>query len=488
MANDDKKHHTSRKRHPASARARPAPAPAPPPARASSTSPNVGRTAKRPVAAKTPAGPPRRTDAPRQTGSHTAGASDRSDRRPGQATRATPKPGHAGAYYTRPDEVRLRPGQTLGYTAGKGYYATTRPSPIKGSTRPWSRTTKVVALSTRASTESPLREDVETRDGKTTVRLSHATKPGGERASLDKKAASHASERFAKPHVSAAKAHATRKASSRVDHELARTRQSAGSTAAASSVHQPHKLSFTASLLTLGTASVLKRGAAWHSGPFPVGEFLAETSVKASVTGPTVRIDPITGQVVVAWGKRPLLSTSIGSLVLHGVEITEQLHKVAIEVKDGKPVTKQLTEDATVTYQMGVSGPSFTVSVPGGEATVRLHGGQIVIAMTVKVPAPAHSPLTNHPVNLSITTTLTPAPPPTPRSSAPGIIRQPATVHQTAPHATVTVPAYEPAPSWPGEFSPHPGTVSVPEVLGILGFLLGVGSAAVRTIPELPVG
>jgi hypothetical protein len=394
MAMDDKKKDSASKPAPkptpAPAAARPTPAPAPAPARTSSTSPSVGQTATRPKAAKTPTSPPRRSDPPRHTSSDTDDVSDARGRSPEPATRATPKPSDAGAHYTRPNEVPLKHGQTIGYSAGKGYYATTRPDPIKASRTPQSSTTKVVARSTRGSTESPIKEHVETRDGKRTVTLSHRSKGS------------------ATPKTSGDETHRTRvkvtKASPRVHDQIA---------SAASAKHgtQSPKLNLPGSLAALGIASVLKHGATWKSTKYFVGDFIAETEATASVTGPKVTVNPRTGQVEVTWGKQKLLSTSIDGLAAHGVEVTEQLNAVATEVKDGKPVTKQLTKDATITYAMGVSGPTIKEDVPGGEVSISLNrANQIVIAMQVTVKASAHNSLSDHPVTLGITTTLTPTP------------------------------------------------------------------------------
>lgn len=154
MARDDRNRRDDNKPTPAQpgpARSTPAPAPAPAatptpaparaseparasaPARVSAVDPGVGQTATRPIEARTPTSPPRRADAPRQTGSDAADVSGTRDRNLGPASRAAPRPGGAGGHYARPVDVPLRPGQTIGYTAGKGYYATTRPNPTRAS-------------------------------------------------------------------------------------------------------------------------------------------------------------------------------------------------------------------------------------------------------------------------------------------------------------------------------------------------------------------
>jgi hypothetical protein len=146
-------------------------------------------------------------------------------------------------------------------------------------------------------------------------------------------------------------------------------------------------------------------------------------------------VNRLTGQVVVKWGKQQPLSTSVSCVALRGAELTAGLNAVATEIKDGKPVTKQLAKGTTLTYVMGVSGPTMTLDVHGAQVSLSLNRTSIVIAMQVTVDAPAHNSLSGHPVTLAVTTTLTPLPP-TPKAQPTdpkGIVDPaPAAEHQTA--------------------------------------------------------
>jgi hypothetical protein len=173
----------------------PKPPPSSTPPNATSNESRASPTATRPVAAKTPTTPPGLADgrsAPPRT-PEPVSSMDEATRRSGPPTPSKPVPppiGQSVPFYTRPREVPLKPGQTIAFAAGGGYYAAGRPNPTKASTKPAPSTAKVVAVSTRASTESPLVEHRETQNGRTAVTLSHRVKLEGKPATRPGNAAS----------------------------------------------------------------------------------------------------------------------------------------------------------------------------------------------------------------------------------------------------------------------------------------------------------
>jgi len=219
--------------------------PKPPPsstAKGASDKSSVAPTATRPVAAKTPTTPlelAKKPVAPVRTLEADPSADERTERSgpPTPSKPAPPKVGQPESLYTRPSEVPLKPGQTVALTAEGRYYAAGRPNPTKASTTPTSSNVKVIATSVKASTTSPLLEHIVTGDGKKRITLAHAAKPGDSRTSpktvdkkspLEHKTRVPASDRSSKPHVRAAQNHTTgvqtKKASSRVHEQLAKTK------------------------------------------------------------------------------------------------------------------------------------------------------------------------------------------------------------------------------------------------------------------------
>lgn len=452
MAKDDKKHH--KKHHVASKPTRAAPNPAPAPA--SSTNPGVGRTATRPTAARTPTSPPRKTDAPRHAGSDTAEVPGTRGRSAGRATRATPELGDAGAHYTRPSEVPLRPGQTLGYTAGRGYYATTRPNPTRASTTPKSRTTKIVALPTRASTDSPLKQHVETRDGKTSIRLHHATKPGGE--SEERRVSARAVERSAKP----TQEHAhrttveTKKASSRVHEQLAKKKERSHH-AKSGGGHRPDATiaaareadrsrdrkrranalrdSLPAFGLTLTPPLIWARGAKTFIVT-PLGVLEVNTSLQASVKGVEIELEP--GVIAITWNHHKLASLSLYQALIGFKEALGRAH----ERLNTRQVIELRKRGAEVTVP--VSGGTARFSSDGEMSFSTTHGGvtttfglgatgdiTVTMSITERVPKPIPS-VGKVPVDVTVVTTL---------SGSPGVtVKQPS---PDTPTATAIPPAHE---------------------------------------------
>ncbi len=196
-------------------------------------------TATRPRPAKTPTEPPRPATAPTTT----------SERRPPLAeneafNRRSPSADHAqttprlmssesAPHYAKPRDVPILPGQSLGFAEGRGFYAAGRQEPSKASTTPNPSNVKITALSTRASTESPLVEHVETDGERTTITLSHRDQlhqpDRNPTDTTSRKAAGYVRERSPKPRTEESPNHKTmvktRKASPRVHEELALARR-----------------------------------------------------------------------------------------------------------------------------------------------------------------------------------------------------------------------------------------------------------------------
>jgi len=382
--------------------------------------------------------------------------SDPRGRSAGPATRATPKLGDAGAHYTRPNEVPLRPGQTIGYTAGKGYYATTRPNPTRASTTPKSRTTKVTALSTRASTESPLKQHIETRDGKTSITLYHATKPG--RESQERRVSARASERSAKP----TQGHAhrttveTKKASLRVDEQLAKNKDQShhaksgighhpgrakhdpvATAASAGGRHSRHKTGVEvrkASPRIHEQLSRRKEGqrdggdrgkfhslhqvvAALELDPTYKAPLKAFTTprydgeIEATATAGPVRISRSGDQLVFKLGNTVLYSLSLGAFFSQFDKlITPNVARVAQEVENEETASRTVTipgsDGGTVTYSFSLEG-GLSITTRNGEVENELTfspDGEVGIA--IKRAAPVGK--TGTEVALGVDATLVP--------------------------------------------------------------------------------
>jgi hypothetical protein len=169
--------------------------PKPPPSSTASKTPAAAPTATRPVAAKTPTTPASiaKKPAPAPRKPEDRDPEDDTTRRGAPVTAskpAAPKINLSTPFYTKPGDVPLLPSQTIAHSDGNGFFAAGRPNPTKAPTSPRSSTAKVTAVSTKASTESPLVEHRETRNGRTTVTLSHRAKPEGKPASKPVNAAS----------------------------------------------------------------------------------------------------------------------------------------------------------------------------------------------------------------------------------------------------------------------------------------------------------
>jgi hypothetical protein len=409
---------------------KPSPAPAKPSSRAEPT-------ATRPTAAKTPTAPPGRASSPPTTrrpgepDSDTARGSDaRVNRSPASTT---PKLSESTAFYRRANDVPLGPGQTPGYAGERGYYAAGRPQPTKAATTPRPSTVKVTALSTRASTESPLVEHRETRDGRTTIRLAHATKPT-DHTSQERKVAAHASERSAKPTKEPARRAAveTKKASSRVHEQLAKNKERSHHPKSGIGHHPGHKDGPWATAASAGDAE-RSRGdddsgfannplfapflrfhpwAQWKkSVTFPAGAFAAETTVQAS-TGTGMSVRQRGDELTVTYGGQKLYAMSLGTFSAGALHVAETAYAVA----------QKLKKDATdiVTKTVHVDGGDLTVSPSGAAYTkTKKNGvttsvrsnwlGQLVVSInyTARPPAP-RPPLVTRPIHMSVTTTITP--------------------------------------------------------------------------------
>jgi hypothetical protein len=311
----------------------PTPSKPPPAAAAPAKQASAAPTVTRPVAAKMPTAPERVGSKPTIV-SPTSEAADlageeaeRSDARAGRSpSSAIPKLSESTAHYEHGGDVPIKPGQTLAFAAERGYYAAGRPNPEKASTTPTSSTTKITALSTRGSTESPLKEHVETRDGRTTVTLSHASKPAAEKTSQERKVSAHANEGSAKPSGKPARRTAKRptKASSRVHEQLANTKRRRD----ARKPPQRHKRDNNHPLTALAASASLANlfGEGYSSRPplrpgmkrgkgviFALPDFVGETTVEASITGVTA--EESDGRIVVNAGNNlPLFSLSLGPL------------------------------------------------------------------------------------------------------------------------------------------------------------------------------
>lgn len=396
------------------------------------TSSEAVPTATRPKAAKTPTAPPH-ASAPPPTprgAPPDADAPSRDDTHANRsATSKTPKLSESTDYYIRPGDVPLKPGQLLALTHEHRYYAVGRPNPTRASTTPKSSTAKITAISSRASTESPLKKHVETRDGRTHVTLSHATKPGAERASNDKKMAAHARERSAKPTREPAHKAAvdTRKASSRVHEQLEKNKNRSHHAKSANGIHHlghnhhgrsaadqprhrdryPGPFTTPFELLPPG-APALRPGMKWEASTvFGTPDFIAETSLQASITG--VQVQEHAWDLVVTSGNQTLFSLPLGPLNSNLVQ------SVAAEVG-------QIRQGLTKTYYVAGAG-TVTATWTARGLSVSTSSHEITTDVAIKLPdeievsteGTVHTPglFTSKPVpvKLAVTTTLTFRPP-----------------------------------------------------------------------------
>ncbi len=394
------------------------PTPPKPPPAAVKPSSKAAPTTTRPKAADTPTAPPSHASPPYispraiEDDYLTTDDARRSDARAGRsAPSSTPKLSVSTAHYEHPGDVPLKPGQSLALEAERGYYAAGRPNPEKASSTPASSTTKVTALSARASTESPLKEHVETRDGKTSITLSHATKPG-EKTSQEKKVAAHAHERTAKPHTSADRDHATvrntKKASSRVHDQVGKSKNRS---------HHPE--------------SKIKH----HPGRPKRGP-LATAASKHGTKHGTVRLRP--GGKLAVQGVQQLATPSY----LISSDIAANVNGV-VDIDFGADGNLEFTSGDTVLYSLPVDGlqgleasatlnphgfaGSLTAklpSVPGvksevtvdsdGAVTLAIAGNGVESTITFKpegeieIETTVHRDIQGQSVKLALTTTLTP--------------------------------------------------------------------------------
>jgi hypothetical protein len=356
----------------------PKPPPSSTPAKTSPDKSTVAPTATRPTAAKTPTTPASLERAPTTSsrtadGDRAAAAASNRSAPPTPSKPVPPKIGESTPYYTKPGDVPLKPGQTLGHETGEGYYAIGRPNPTKASSKPESSTAKVMALSSRGSTESPLKEHIETRNGKTSITLSHATKPAGDKTPQERKVSAHANERSAKPHAATARAHTTRKASSRVDHELARTRERSPRAQVANGIHHLEKKgpgsTFEFNGPALLTAILLTRAKVDEHGDFLFGNYLVRVSFEASIKGPEITVED--GRLVLEWGGNTISSVKLDGVLDHFTNLFEEVNSHENQVQDLLEGTLPLAGGGTVTTSVH-PGISVTVTSHGLSTTVGL--------------------------------------------------------------------------------------------------------------------
>jgi hypothetical protein len=440
----------------------------PAPARTSS---EAVPTATRPKAANTPTAPPTLRSAAAD-----ADARSRDDAQAGHsAASRTPKLSESTDHYTRPRDVPLKPGQVVALTHEHGYYAAGRPNPTRASTTPESSTTKVTALSIRASTESPLKENVETRDGRTVITLSHVTKPGGERASHDKKVAARASARSAKPHSAAAKAHKTRKASLRVDHELTRSRERAPRAKAANSIHRPdHReratrrpggFQFHADALL--TAFLLSHVKFEAHVPIEIPGYKIDVSVEASVQG--VELMRHNGRLVLSWGNNTLASVKLDGVLDSFAKLVEEANSTSHTLREALAGTVHLPSGETVTTNLAGGILSVAVSAGGVTTTIGLRfPNTFFISTEVSEPLSLKLPLRNRDVNIKATVEITPEKKPKPKG------KEKPTGKQIQLQVTAPKPANRATP--PIDTNRLPGITGLPPGTGLgVGGTGGVG-------------
>jgi hypothetical protein len=236
-----------------------------------------------------------------------------------------------------------------------------------------------------------------------------------------------ASERSAKP----TQGHAhrttveTKKASSRVDEQLAKNKDQ--SHHAKSGIgHHPGRAKHdpVATAASAGGAGFRDPFAPPLSafarslklvGPaqsFEIGDIAGETGVEASVPGVRFEVDPSTGDLTVRAGSQKVLTVSLSVLNSHAVEIAEALHTAFDKVKNGATIT-QVVDGHPVTFTASKDGVSVSGKSHGVTTTVTLNPlGQLVISLTGTASIPSRRvPGSSEAVNLAVTTILTPTRP-----------------------------------------------------------------------------
>jgi hypothetical protein len=161
----------------------------------------------------------------------------------------------------------------------------------------------------------------------------------------------------------------------------------------------------SSSLAKLAEAYALQRGKTWKSPLFQLLYFAAQISIKVNVTGPQVTVS--NGRVAVTWEDQPLFGVSLNGFGAHAVQLAEVLHTAAGEVT--KPLTVTQNVGAGTVSVSGSPGQvAVTVSYDGIDNIISVKGVQIVISTTGTAHLPGHTPWSNKPVTLDVTTTLTP--------------------------------------------------------------------------------
>lgn len=330
-------------------------------------------TATRPVAAKTPTAPPSKP-------AHRSAAPAAQKK-----SAAKPETSPSTAYYSKRSEVHLQHGQTLAYTAGKGYYAAGRPNPTKASKTPKPSHVKVTAVSTKGSTKSPLKADGDTK-GYRHAKATHAHTTNVK----TKKATSHAHHQVAKN-----KKHTTK-------HR--RLRLLPGGKRTVQGVQQ------------LATSS-----------------YLISTAIATNVSG-GVEATYSDGNLVFTSDGTVVYSMPVGGLNALEASATLDPDGFAASVTANLPTVPGVTTEVTVGSNGAVT---LTIKGNGVENTITFKPeGEIEIETSVKKDIQGQS------VELKLTTTLTPAEPekagqPATRQSkpAPKPAKKPVTkpVHATKP-------------------------------------------------------
>ncbi len=409
------------------------PTPPKPPPAAVKPSSKAAPTTTRPKAAHTPTAPPSHASPPyispraSEDDHLTTDDARRSDARAGRsAPSSTPKPSATTAHYEHPGDVPLKPGQSLALEAERGYYAAGRPNPEKASSTPAPSTVKVTALSTRASMESPLKEHVKTDGKKTTITLSHATKPAGGKTRDERKVAAYTRERTAKPAREPARKTEThaKKASSRVHEQLAKANRRSHHPKPGIG-HPPDKKKSLRRKTGGRTASAnfdpafgskLTLPLSWSTPARPflitTGSLIVEwsTSLEASDSG--VEIQYKDAALIISWHGHTLATVSLYEalfgfrkpLVHAASRLTE---RDEVELEKG---------DATVKVPMGEGTASFSsdgdMSLSqtrrGITTTISLSpSGEVTISMSIEASVPKQIPRVGAiPVDVAVTSTL----------------------------------------------------------------------------------
>jgi len=291
-----------------------------------------------------------------------------------------------------------------------------------------------MATSVKASTVSPLIEHRETRNGRTTVTLSHrenvysdlatkpsdgaiSTRPAGVKAPLDHKASVRASDHSAKPQAEQTDKYKTnvrvRKASTRVDHELARTKDRSRRAEVANGIH--NLVDPSRSVLRLGAhVNVEKLLLALALSHFKVDThevflehgFKFETSLEASVDG--VHISHGDGRLELKWGDNTLASVNVDRVFDHFAQFLEDADATRKQVKDALSGTLKLPGGVTLSTS-STDGLSVTVSSRGITTTIGLKFPDTYYVSTeVDKPLTPRPPLSSVDVHIKATVELTP--------------------------------------------------------------------------------